>query len=119
MDISTSDKLQTTVSCRVGKSLTLIRPVGYSAVTGSENAGFKMLYPALGEFTEVGEDYVVYLHKKSGTQIIEFVSNTLGHHVFSAIIQGIIVHDHASIPMGGPAFATYYTEAPTNSEEGS
>jgi len=79
-------------------------------------AGFTILKPDLGEFEGMfsGSNMCVkYRHKKSGKQIIQFASIGLGDVKFYAVIDGITIHDHASIPQGGPAFATYYVEPPS------
>lgn len=83
--------------------------------------GFKLLYPSLGEL-QVDEDTdicVIYKHNKSGKQIIEYPTAGLSNVVFYAVLTGMLVHDHASIYEGGPAFATYFTEVNVNrTEEG-
>jgi hypothetical protein len=123
------DKSQTVINCGVGQTIKLSRPQYYKGVNQNLDTkvgvnGFRVLYPELGEIiessTDPGKTWIKYKHKKSGTQVIEFTSVDLGTHVFTAVIQGITVHDHASIPMGGPAFATYYSEPNvTTTEEGS
>lgn len=82
--------------------------------------GFKLLDPSLGELSEAeGSDIcVIYKHNKSGRQIIEYPTAGLSNRVFYAVLTGILVHDHASIYEGGPAFATYFTEVPGRTEEG-
>lgn len=126
-----TDKSQTIISCKVGDTILLTRPLYYKGIEQGDDKkvmanGFKILYPTLGEFidysTDAGKSWVKYKHLKSGQQIIELRSNDLGTYTFTCVIQGIVVHDHASIAMGGPAFATYYTESaalPNVSEEGS
>ncbi len=74
--------------------------------------GFTILNDKLGEFTGEDGDCVIYYHTKSGRQIIQYNSMGIGYKVYYAIVDGIIVHDHASIHEGGPAFATYYAETP-------
>ena len=115
----------TNAVCSVGDKVKLSRPVGYPPVTWENDAdvkiylkGFRVVYPELGEFdglVDAAGDRIYYKHLKSGRQIIEFVSLFLGRHYFYLILEGIVVHDHASIPQGGPAYATYYSEP----EEGS
>jgi len=119
------------ISLVVGDSVRLYRPHGYLGVeyTNSNTEiyrfGFKILYPTLGKFIADSGDagtaaapgarsWVTYLHEKSGKQVIEFMSSELGTHKFHIVIQGVLVHDHASIAMGGPAFATYYSETTVN-----
>lgn len=115
-----SDDITTTI-CAVGDKLKVCRPLGYKPVTWQEGAdvdiylnGFRILYPELGKFEGAPEDNktncVYYRHEKSGRQVIEFVSTDLGDNYFYIILEGIVVHDHASIPQGGPAYATYYSE---------
>jgi len=119
MALDVTDKIQTTLSCMVKDVIRLTRPPYKGIESASSDTkvsvnGFTILYPELGEFiaysTDVGKSWVEYQHLKSGSQIIEFRSEDLGTHVFTCVIQGITVHDHASIPMGGPAYATYYSE---------
>lgn len=72
--------------------------------------GFRVIYPELGEL-KVGDEWncVYYKHNKSGRQIIEFTED-LGMRRSYLVMQTITVHSHDSIPMGGPAYATYYSE---------
>ena len=121
-----TDKSQTVISCRVGDTVLLTRPLYYKGIEQGDNPketinGFRIIYPELGEFvdysTDEGKSWVKYQHNKSGQQIIEFVSHDLGVTTFSCIIQGVTVHDHASVDMGGPAYATYYSDPNTYSEE--
>jgi len=120
------DKSQTVINCAVNDVIKLTRPLYYKGIEQGDDKtvsvnGFKILYPELGSFinysTDEGKTWVKYKHQKSGQQIIEFISHDLGIHTFTCIIQGISVHDHASIPMGGPAYATYYSEPSTHSDE--
>jgi len=74
--------------------------------------GFRIVYKALGEFVDDATlewNCVLYKHLKSGKQIIEFTEDVANRKSY-LVMQGITVHDHASIPMGGPAYATYYSE---------
>ena len=118
-----------TIVCAVNDKFKICRPLGYKPVTWGEDAdkkvylnGFRVVYPELGEFEGKPEDNkddcVYYRHLKSGRQIIEFVSIDLGNNYFYIVLEGITVHDHASIPQGGPAYATYYSES-GEGEEGS
>jgi len=110
----------TNAVCSVNDKLKLCRPIGYKPVTWEEGAnegiylnGFRVVYPELGKFEGTPEgdtNCVYYRHEKSGRQVIEFMSADLGKHYFYLILEGIVVHDHASIPQGGPAYATYYSE---------
>lgn len=116
-----------TFAMGVGNRVKLCAPVNYPPVTfptgeayGLEYYlnGFMILNQDLGEFegTPVGSNLCVYYrHKKSGRQIIQYSSDALGDITFYAVLEGITVHDHASIPQGGPAFATYWAE--TREEE--
>lgn len=82
--------------------------------------GFIVLDKEIGEFegTPDGSNLCVYYkHKKSGRQIIQYSSEGLGEITFYAIMDAITIHDHASIPQGGPAFATYYAELPADAVE--
>ena len=121
-----TDKSQTIINCVVGDVILLRRPLYYKGIEQGDDKsisanGFRILYPELGHFiehsTDEGKSWVKYKHEKSGQQIIEFRSHDLGVHTFTCVIQGISVHDHASIPMGGPAYATYYSEPSVYTEE--
>lgn len=125
---STLSPNTTYFSCKVDDKIRIYRPVGYKGIgftTTLDNKiyrqGFEILYPNLGEFTDdSGDDaetWVVYHHKRSGIQKIKFVSLELGTYEFYFVLQGVIVHDHASVYMGGPAFATYYTEPQKDQEQ--
>jgi hypothetical protein len=105
----------------VGDTIRLTAPQGYPPVTFGEDAnaeqyknGFEVLDTDLGVFTsdDAGDAAVVYRHDKSGKQIIRYTSSCLAprYIYFYAVLDGIRVHDHASIPQGGPAFATYYSD---------
>lgn len=122
-----TDKTQTTINCIVGDVFMLTRPLHYKGIEQGDDEeisinGFRIVYPELGKFTghstDTGKSWVEYTHSKSGAQIIEFTSADLGRYVFTCVIQGVSVHDHSGIPMGGPAYATYYSEptVPGNEE---
>ena len=118
------------ISLIVNQQLKIFRPNGFPGkpheglTSEVARGGFKILYPALGKF--IGDSggspisWVIYQHLRSGKQVIEFLSTELGTTKFHLVAQGVQVHDHASIEMGGPAFATYYTEptTPTQQEGG-
>lgn len=81
--------------------------------------GYRITYRNLGEFIDDSElewNCVMYKHLKSGKQIIEFVED-LAHRKSYLVMQGVLVHDHASIDMGGPAYATYYSEPSSFTDE--
>ena len=113
----------------VGDKIKLCAPVNYPPVTFPTNPeyapeyylrGFIVLNKELGQFegSPDGSNLCVYYkHKKSGRQIIQYSSVGLGETTFYAIVEAITVHDHASIPQGGPAFATYYAELPEDAAE--
>jgi hypothetical protein len=115
----------------VGDTVKLCAPVNYPPVVFPSDAeydpkyyfnGFIVLNQELGEFGAVpgGSNLCVYYtHNKSGRQIIQYSSEGLGQATFYAIVDAVTIHDHASIPQGGPAFATYYAELPEDvAEEG-
>ena len=107
----------------VGDRVKLCAPINYLPVTFPTDAayaikyylnGFIVLNQGIGEFegTPAGSNLCVYYrHKKSGRQIIQYSSDSLGETTFYAILEGITVHDHASIAQGGPAYATYWSES--------
>jgi len=105
----------------VGDKVKLCAPVHYPPVTFPSGYdanyylnGFIVLDQGIGKFEGVppGSNLCVYYrHQKSGRQIIQYSSDALGDTTFYAILEGITVHDHASVPQGGPAYATYWAEA--------
>lgn len=112
----------------------ICRPLGYPfrikgllpklyQPSNTEAYGFEVVYPDLGEFEDVDSldretACVKYRHKKSGKQVIRYVSRgSLTNTEFYTVIQGITVHDHASVYTGGPAYATYFAEVPEDGEE--
>jgi len=120
----------TNVVCSVGNVVKLYRPYGYPPVAWPADKnpdyyknGFRIIDTELGKFIigtgDSGSNSrcVYYKHERSGKQVIQYYSTALGTHVFYVIIEGILVHDHASIHQGGPAFASYYTEIPQSQEE--
>jgi hypothetical protein len=108
-------------TCKVGDLLKISRPGCYPPVDFPSDAdttqylnGFYVMYPEIGEFEgNIGNSAVFYRHKTSGRQIIEYLSDGLGKYKFRVVLEGVVVHDHASIHTGGPAFATYYAIVPT------
>lgn len=81
--------------------------------------GFRIVYKALGEFVadnDQDRNCVRYKHLKSGRQVIEFTEDVANRRSY-IVMQSVLVHDHASMPMGGPAYATYYSEPIITSEE--
>jgi len=77
----------------------------------NEVNGFSLQDDTLGrlEKDEENVDCVYYYHDEAGVQVIKFRegrANIIG----SLTLEGIVVHDHAAVTAGGPAFATYYSE---------
>jgi hypothetical protein len=123
----------TTFTASIGDIIKITRPVGYPAYAPGkapanppsgdyEAYGFKILDQNLGRFirlkeTKLKSGFVYYEHLKSGRQIIRYKAQTLTKILFYIIVQGIQIHDHASIYQGGPAFATYYAELPADTAE--
>ena len=107
--------------CVVGDTIEICHPLFYKGAT-VENVsstialkGFRVLYPNLGELSDVesGEyNCVRYTHKKSGKQVIEFTED-LALSKSYLVLEAVSPHSHDSIAMGGPAYATYFTEIPT------
>lgn len=108
----------------VGEKVKVCAPGGYPPATmpvASDSEykhlnGFTLLRPDIGDFvTPVpGNRCIYYEHKKSGQQIIRYDSTAIIEKTFYAILESITIHDHASVPQGGPAFATYFTEIADN-----
>jgi hypothetical protein len=123
----------TTFTASIGDVIKITRPVGYppyapgktptGAAAGKyESYGFKILDQDLGQFIRTDEiklksGFVYYEHLESGRQIIKYKSQSLTDTLLYIIVQGIQIHDHASIYQGGPAFATYYAELPADAAE--
>ena len=113
----------------VGDKVKLCAPVNYPPVRFPTDAeydpkyylnGFIILDKDIGEFESMpgGSNLCVYYkHNKSGRQIIQYSSEGLGETTFYAVVDAITIHDHASVPQGGPAFATYYAELPEDAPE--
>lgn len=130
-DVRLNSPNVTTFTASVGDIIKISRPLGYPPyVHGKEPAepvkgkyealGFKILDQSLGEFVKLddvslGSGFVYYKHTKSGRQIIRYKSKSIIDTLFYIVVQGIQIHDHASIYQGGPAFATYWAE--TREEE--
>lgn len=123
----------TTFVASTGDVIKITRPLGYPAYAPGkapanvlpgdyEAFGFTILDKLLGKFIRLKEitldsGFVYYQHLASGRQIIKYKSQNLTDTIFYIIVQGIQIHDHASIYQGGPAFATYYAELPEDAAE--
>lgn len=122
LNLNSENVVRFTVS--VGDAIKLCPPVVYppegkpSGDEFSETqylAGFTILQPDLGVFEGMSEGSnmcVKYRHTRSGKQIIQYASIGLGDIKFYAVVDGITVHDHASVYQGGPAYATYWSQVP-------
>jgi len=117
-----------TYVCSVNDKLKICQPTYYPPVEIDRDkysetqalGGFFIVYPELGKFegfVEGSNMCVYYRHLRAGKQIIQYVSRSLGEYIFYIVLDGIIVHDHSSIPQGGPAYATYYSRIPQEEEE--
>ena len=117
----------TTFAANVGSVIKLCRPAGYPPWpidnkpndienTDTERIEFKLLEPIHGKFirdTTAVDACVYYKHERSGKQVISYYAGgSIMPIMFYAVVQGILVHDHASVYMGGPAYATYFAETP-------
>jgi hypothetical protein len=110
-----------TFTIGVGDTVRLCPPVNYLPVSFPEDPekydpnyflnGFIVLDHSLGKLSvATGSNMCVYYtHNKSGRQIIQYCSDSLGLRNFYAILEGVVVHKHDSIAQGGPAFATYWS----------
>lgn len=106
-----------TVTMNVGDKCTLLIPCtpenmgGYWPTTavGFQN-GFKLLDTTAGSIVKVHNDKVAidYEHKTNLTNVIIFES--ISGDVIRIVAGNIMVHDHATIVTGGPAYGTYATE---------
>lgn len=106
-----------TVPMTAGDKITLNIPCtpenmgGYfpTKETGYEN-GFKLLNPDAGKIVKVHTDKLAidYQHNTNLDNTIIFMS--ISGDVVRILAGNIMVHDHASIHTGGPAYATYKSE---------
>jgi len=127
IDIDSENIVEFTIG--VGDTIKICAPAPYLPAIDPPEAeaeggfkhlnGFTLLRPELGDFegNPPGNRCVYYKHKKSGQQIIQYNSTGIYDMTFYAVLEGITVHDHASVAQGGPAFATYYTEIADNREQ--
>ena len=81
-----------------------------------------MLEDSLGKFINItdvtwSDGFVYYEHERSGRQVIRYLSHGLIDVTLYMMVQGIEVHDHASVYQGGPAYATYWAQVPADAEE--
>jgi hypothetical protein len=107
-----------TFYCVVGDTVEICHPLFCSGATtdtteGDSVRGFRLIHPELGELKEStgSESFncVQYTHKKSGKQVVEFTDDlSLSRHYL--VFDTVAPHSHDSMAMGGPAYATYYTE---------
>lgn len=101
------------IECNVGDIIELCHGDFILTETGDDIIrGFRLSDPDLGKLKEASsgkQRCVDYLHEKGGVQVIELRSAS-GRFSYIEIGGTIKVHDHASVPMGGPAYATYYSE---------
>ena len=58
-----------------------------------------------------GEPAVIYTHKKYAQNKIVFHART--GEIGEVVVIAVVIHDHASIVTGGPAYGTYFTDDET------
>jgi len=123
-------------SVSVGDTVRICRPLGFMPWRTADGKkpssmpapgdyyqyGFTVMNKDIGKFVgKMSEKSrcVKYKQLKSGKQIIRYdASGALTKDMaLYIVLQPVIVHDHASVYQGGPAYATYYAEKPQ--EEGS
>lgn len=111
IDISTPPNLET------GQGqfpLAADKPVKINGQDRLHKFGFVSENEAVGTIENVpgSEDIAVrYSHLKNETNRIYFY--TSNNEKYSIAIIAMPLHDHSSIPQGGPAFGTYYYDKPT------
>ncbi|KKN58608.1 hypothetical protein LCGC14_0550270 [marine sediment metagenome] len=124
INLDSANTMEFTVS--VGDLIKLCSPPTYLPIPFTSKQsdreqyrnGFIILKPDLGKFEGAsGNSCVKYRHTKSGRQVIQYTSQKLGEKHFYAIVSGITIHDHASVAQGGPAFATYFADVPSEQTE--
>jgi len=140
--ITPDSELVTKFIASVGDVVKICRPLGYpykpsktswdpdseiedeeENKSASKLYGFEILNTNLGEFVNYSNvtentECVYYQHNKSGKQIIKYsAKGVIIPTTFYIMVEGIVVHDHASIYQGGPAYATYYSETPRQEGE--
>ena len=99
--------------CHPGDKIKICHSPFYNKPTKdleNEMNGFSLQDTTIGRLEKItGEvDCVYYYHDKAGIQVIKFRegrANVIG----SLTLEGIAVHDHATVTAGGPAYATYYS----------
>lgn len=113
---------QTILECSVGDTVRICHSKHFRGIEASElTRGFRLSNPDLGELTDTGVDEwncVNYIHKYPGKQVVEFIEAQARRRSYIEISGSIRIHDHASIPQGGPAYATYYSEIEENEGDG-
>ena len=113
---------QTILECSVGDIVKICHSKNFRGIEASElKRGFRLSNPELGELTETGVNEwncVYYRHNYPGKQVVEFIEAQARRRSYIEISGSIRLHDHASIPQGGPAYATYYSELDEDEEGG-
>lgn len=111
----------TVFECTVGDTIEVCHSKLVMAHEGEDRVrGFKMSEPDMGNLVENSDksNCVDYTHTKAGKQVLEFKERYLSKLSYIEIAGSIRVHDHSSIPQGGPAYATYYSEIEEEEAEG-
>lgn len=115
---------QTVIECAVGDTVEICHSNKFNGVVGAisvENGGvlesvrlvngFRVSNSEIGSLAESDKwNCVDYTHERPGKQIIEFIEDVSRRRSYIEVNGSIRIHDHASIPQGGPAYATYYSE---------
>lgn len=80
--------------------------------------GFVSEIETVGTIEDIpGEDVKIrYTHLKNESNRIYFY--TANNEKYSIVIIAMPLHDHSSIPQGGPAFGTYYYDKPSEENTG-
>ena len=118
---SKGDLGQVIVECAPGDSVRICHSPYFKGVADADLVnGFRLSYPDMGSLsasTDGGDNdgsdgwnCVEYSHENYGTQVVEFIENMSRRRSYIQVEGNIPIHDHASIPQGGPAYATYYSE---------
>lgn len=104
---------QVVIDCPVGERVRICHNLFHQGVDDADKVrGFRLSNDEIGELSEVSDSWncVNYFQKNAGVQVIEFIEDMSRNVSYIQISGNLQVHDHASIPQGGPAYATYYSE---------
>lgn len=101
------------IECGLGDTVKICHSLYFKGADDSDLVkGFRVADTDMGDLTTNAENWncVNYIHKRAGTQVVEFTEDMFRRRSYIQVSGNIPLHDHASVPQGGPAYATYYSE---------